>query len=245
MPILFQYLFITLGSIIILTIQKGVIIIILTERSGTVGVEVTMARLKDKEETILNAAFEVFSANGFTNASMKDIAVKAGLGKGTLYEYFQNKEDLFIQVVEVQLNYYFNEINSRICDKVTLREILNEIIKFTQEMIEEVEFIFKFMMFGQFFEMSSEAKQKFQEMMSNNRKEYMNLLRELFEKGSAEGVLREFDWQFAADLITEMIAAYCSFKEHLMGDCWLQQQKDLDRKKMVDFILNGLGAKTK
>lgn len=203
-----------------------------------------MARPKDKEETILNAALEVFIENGFTNASMNDIAAKAGLGKGTLYEYFQNKEDLFIQVVEVQVSYFFNEINNRISDKITLGEILNEIIKFTQETIEEVEFIFKFVMFGQFFEMSSEAKQKFHEMMSSNREEYINVLRKLFKKGSEDGVLREFDWDFAANFITEMIAAYCSFKEHIMGDCWLQQQKDLDRDKMVDFILNGIGAKT-
>lgn len=204
-----------------------------------------MARLKDKEETILNAAFEVFRANGFTNASMKDIAVKAGLGKGTLYEYFQNKEDLFIQVVQVKTSYFFNEINRRISNNITLREILNEIIKFTQETMVEAEFFFKFMMFGELFETSSEVKQKFHEIVLSNREESVNLLRELFEKGSADGILREFDWEFAANFIPEMISSYCNFKVHIMGDCWLQQQRDLDREKMVDFILNGLGAKTK
>jgi hypothetical protein len=29
-----------------------------------------------------------------------------------------------------------------------------------------------------------------------------------------------------------------------MGDYCLQEQKDLDREKMVDFILNGIGVKT-
>ncbi|EGW39580.1 TetR/AcrR family transcriptional regulator [Desulfosporosinus sp. OT] len=203
-----------------------------------------MARLKDKEETILNAAFEVFRANGFTNASMKDIAVKAGLGKGTLYEYFQNKEDLFLQVVNAKANDFFNEINARVSDKTSLGEILNEIIMITQETLEEVEFFFKFVMFAQFFEMSRDTKQEFHNIIMRNRREYMNLLRELFEKGFADGVLREFDWEFAANFITEMIAAYCCFKEHIMGDCWLQQQKDLDREKMIDFILNGIGAQT-
>lgn len=199
-----------------------------------------MARLKDKEETILNAAFEVFRANGFTNASMKDIAVKAGLGKGTLYEYFQNKEDLFIQVVKAKSSYFFNEINRRISDKSTLPEILNEIIKFTQETIEEAEFFFRFMVLGEFFEMSCEVKQQLYEMILSNREESIIVLRELFEKGSADGILREFDWEFAANFIPEMIGAYCNFKMHIMGNCWSQQQKDLDRKKMVDFILNGI-----
>ncbi|MCO5388245.1 TetR/AcrR family transcriptional regulator [Desulfosporosinus sp.] len=204
-----------------------------------------MARQKDKEETILNAAFEVFSENGFTNASMKDIAAKAGLGKGTLYEYFQNKEDLFIQVVKSKTGHFFNEINRRISDKMTLREILNEIIMFTQETLAETEFFFKFMVFGEFFEMSCEVKQKLYEMILSNREESVNVLRKHFEKGSADGILREFDWKFAANFIPEMIGTYCNFKMHIMGDCWSQDQKDLDREKMIDFILNGVGAKTK
>lgn len=203
-----------------------------------------MARLKDKEETILNAAFEVFRTNGFTNSSMKDIAAEAGLGKGTIYEYFQNKEDLFLQVVEAKLSHFFNEISRRIRDKITLREILNEIIKFTQETMEEAEFFFKFMMIGEFFEMSSQLKQRLFEMILSHREESVKVLRELFEKGSLDGTLREFDWEFAANLIPEMIGAYCTFKVHISGDCWFQQQKDLDREKMIDFILNGIGAKT-
>lgn len=202
-----------------------------------------MARLKDKEDTILNAAFEVFRANGFANASMKDIAMEAGLGKGTIYEYFQNKEDLFIQVVKAKLSHFFNEMNSRISDKITMQDKLNEMIKITQETVEEVEFLFKFMMLGQFVEMSNEAKQTLFEIFLSYREKYVNLMRELFEKGSADGILRDFDWEFAASLIPQMIGAYCNFKAHIMGDCWSQQQKDLDREKMIDFILNGIGAK--
>lgn len=204
-----------------------------------------MARLKDKEEIILNAAFEVFREKGFTNASMKDIAVKAGLGKGTLYEYFQNKEDLFIQVVKAKACDFFNKIKQRISSKITLQEILNEIIRVTQETIGETEFFFRFMVFGEFFEMSCEVKQQLYDMILNYREESMLVLRELFEKGASDGILREFDCEFAANFIPEMIGAYCNFKMHIMGNCWSQQQKDLDRKKMVDFILNGLGAKTK
>ena len=204
-----------------------------------------MARLKDKEEIILNAAFEVFRENGFTNANMKDIAVKAGLGKGTLYEYFQNKEDLFIQVVKVITRSIFDEINSRISDKITLQEILNEIIRFTQETIEEAGFLFKFMMFGEIFEMSSDVKQRLFAMILSSREESVNLLRDLFKKGFADGILREFDFEFAANFIPEMIGSYCISKVHIMDDCWSQQQKELDREKMIDFILNGVGTITK
>lgn len=202
-----------------------------------------MARQKDKEATIRNAAFDIFRENGFSNASMKDIAVKAGLGKGTLYEYFQNKEDLFIHVVQEKANHFFVEVNKRMTAKNELRDKLNEIIKITQETIDEIDFFFKFLMFGQFFDMNSDTKQKFKETILSNRENYMNLLRELFKKGAAEGVLREFDLEFVTNLTTEMITAHCCHEKHLLGDCWVQQQKDSDREKIVDFILNGITNK--
>lgn len=49
----------------------------------------------DKRTQILSGAREVFLERGFDGASMGDIAKAARVSKGTLYVYFQNKEDLF------------------------------------------------------------------------------------------------------------------------------------------------------
>ena len=49
-----------------------------------------------KQAEILHAAMKVFAARGIHNFRMIDIAVAAGLGKGTLYEYFQSKDDLIV-----------------------------------------------------------------------------------------------------------------------------------------------------
>jgi AcrR family transcriptional regulator len=42
----------------------------------------------------------VFAENGYTGATVADIAVRAGIGKGTIYEYFSSKEDLLFAVFE-------------------------------------------------------------------------------------------------------------------------------------------------
>lgn len=55
---------------------------------------------KDK---ILDAALEVFSEKGFHSATVDEIAEQAGLGKGTLYRYFANKETLFNELVRLRL----------------------------------------------------------------------------------------------------------------------------------------------
>lgn len=52
-----------------------------------------------KGEAILRAAMKVFSDKGFSGARIEEIARRASVGKGTVYEYFNSKDDLFEQVI--------------------------------------------------------------------------------------------------------------------------------------------------
>lgn len=56
-----------------------------------------------KQAAILEAGFEIFSENGFSDSRLDDVARRAGVAKGTLYLYFDSKEDLFKKVVEQSL----------------------------------------------------------------------------------------------------------------------------------------------
>jgi AcrR family transcriptional regulator len=55
-----------------------------------------------KRRQIVEGARAMFLAQGFDAASMNDIARAAGVSKGTLYVYFQNKEQLFQAIVELE-----------------------------------------------------------------------------------------------------------------------------------------------
>jgi AcrR family transcriptional regulator len=57
-------------------------------------------RQKDKKNQIIEAAAHVFAQKGYAGSSVADIAVKAEIGKGTIYAYFASKEDLFFAVFE-------------------------------------------------------------------------------------------------------------------------------------------------
>lgn len=52
-----------------------------------------------RRQAILDAALDVFIAEGFAAARLDDIAARAGVAKGTIYLFFSDKEDLFEQVV--------------------------------------------------------------------------------------------------------------------------------------------------
>jgi AcrR family transcriptional regulator len=54
---------------------------------------------EQKRMKILAAAAELFAAHPFHKVLLSDVAEAAGVGKGTLYIYFKNKEDLYLSVL--------------------------------------------------------------------------------------------------------------------------------------------------
>lgn len=53
-----------------------------------------------KRGQIIDGAKQVFMKMGFDAASMNDVTREAGVSKGTIYVYFQSKEDLFAALIE-------------------------------------------------------------------------------------------------------------------------------------------------
>ena len=56
-------------------------------------------RKEERPGDIIAAALAVFAEKGFAGARMEEIARRAGISKGTLYLYFETKEDMFRAVV--------------------------------------------------------------------------------------------------------------------------------------------------
>jgi AcrR family transcriptional regulator len=69
----------------------------MTDRLVKMGVKPMSPKIVDKQERkkqIARAALEVFAEKGFESASISQVARAAGIGKGTVYEYFGSKEEL-------------------------------------------------------------------------------------------------------------------------------------------------------
>ncbi len=69
-----------------------------------------MKLYKDKEILILNVAWDLFTEKGFHDTKISEIAKKAGIGKGTVYEYFISKEEL----VQEMIVYYVSESHRKL-----------------------------------------------------------------------------------------------------------------------------------
>ncbi len=68
-----------------------------------------------KKKDIALASLPVFS-KGFDNANIDQIAKAAGIGKGTVYEYFDSKQEIFQTAVEVWINQATKTIRSILSD---------------------------------------------------------------------------------------------------------------------------------
>ncbi len=67
-----------------------------------------------KRGDIVRGAADVFARTGYHESKMQDIADAADVGKGTLYEYFRTKEELFLAVYDEWMTEYENLIKSRV-----------------------------------------------------------------------------------------------------------------------------------
>jgi len=55
---------------------------------------------EDKRTQVFQAAVEEFAAHPFAQASVNRIVARAGIAKGSFYQYFENKQDLYLYVLE-------------------------------------------------------------------------------------------------------------------------------------------------
>ncbi|HSL43824.1 MAG TPA: TetR/AcrR family transcriptional regulator [Anaerolineales bacterium] len=56
---------------------------------------------EEKRETIVNAAVDEFAEYGLENASTNRIVKNSGIAKGSFYQYFEDKQDVFIYLLSV------------------------------------------------------------------------------------------------------------------------------------------------
>lgn len=81
-----------------------------------------------RRDAILTAALEEFSARGFAAARLEDMAQRAGVGKGTIYLHFRDKEALFRELVTTMLVPFIANIEAAPAVGLPIRAVLERLI---------------------------------------------------------------------------------------------------------------------
>lgn len=73
-----------------------------------------MRKNKPKYNQILDAAVEVIAENGYHSSQVSKIAKEAGVADGTIYLYFDNKEDILISLFQEKMGQFIEKIEDAI-----------------------------------------------------------------------------------------------------------------------------------
>lgn len=87
----------------------------------------------ERRQAILDAALDVFAAQGFAAARLDDVARQAGVAKGTLYLYFPGKEELFEQILKSVAGPVMSRVEALAAiDNIPANLLLAQILQFLQ-----------------------------------------------------------------------------------------------------------------
>ena len=93
-----------------------------------------------KRQLIMEAALQVFVEHGYEKTKIIDVARTAGIGKGTVYEYFESKEALFCCILEEYCEYYKEGVRKILSDlkDTGCQEKLLSVIRMEEELKDQV-----------------------------------------------------------------------------------------------------------
>jgi len=104
-------------------------------------------RAKRTRKKLKEAALDIFSEQSIDATTVEDITEKADVGKGTLYQHFNDKEEIVVTLVEEAVEHLIEYIRSYDSAPDTLEEMLEHLLnahyKFSEDAKEEFLLLFQ------------------------------------------------------------------------------------------------------
>ncbi len=154
----------------------------------------------EKRNLIIDVAANLFSEYGFHEVNMEIVAKKAGIAKGTIYNYFRSKEELYFAINETRLSKLISELEKKFQEQISVLDDLRGFV------IHVFMFLLKY---NDFFLIFQRTRLKKQQLKSKSLEEKIQRLKDLLEDILREGVekkiFKDLNTCFASDLILGMI----------------------------------------
>lgn len=113
---------------------------------GDFGITITVGEnLPEKVKAMYNAVWELLEEGADVNRiKVADITARAGIGKGTVYEYFSDKEELISSAILFWVSAVFYEIVSQIKKRESFEESIYFVLSFIEEKINQIDCFLKY-----------------------------------------------------------------------------------------------------
>lgn len=185
-----------------------------------------------KREKIIETAFELFSQKNYHEVMMEDVAKLTSVAKGTVYNYFRSKEELYFSIMKQRMEKLTGSLKEKIESESNSIDSLRSFITH----------LYLFMMkYQNFFLMYRKENLNKESDICTELKtqefELRNLLAGIIRTGETKGLFRQIDEDFAVNVILGGIfGAVQRGIDNIINDIEARKEKD----KIFDFVLHGL-----
>jgi TetR/AcrR family transcriptional regulator, cholesterol catabolism regulator len=160
------------------------------------GVPLTEEDQERRRHEIFHQVVPIFMKKGFQETSMQEIAAAAGLGKSTLYDYFQTKDEILVYFFEDQWNDVIEEAQKIAVQNCGADTRLRKIMEAYLESLQANKNLFLKLSVE-----SQRLKPESQKQIQDKRHAYQDMVRALIEEGIREGMFRPVNSLLAARLL--------------------------------------------
>lgn len=187
----------------------------------------------DKRDAILKVSAEIFSSEGFHKAKITKIAELVGIGAGTVYLYFKNKEAILEELFVRSWTRIENKlINMESITNMTSRQKITEIIGEIVDLASGNASVAK-MILHEYSFWSSGPSSKVNAVVSNSKELITRLIKQGMESSELNSKLKPEETTI---FIIGGVWYYLAFKSDALSECNLDELKS----SLVTFIFNGI-----
>ncbi|KIX15581.1 TetR/AcrR family transcriptional regulator [Dethiosulfatarculus sandiegensis] len=140
----------------------------------------------DKHRRIIQAALKVFARNGFYNSKVSEIARAAKVADGTIYLYFQNKDDILISLFEEEMAAILQKV------RLAMSDYDDPVEKLKQFALNHLRLVEEHKELAEIIQVEIRQSSKFmKEYKVIQFGEYLNLISDIVKEGQGKGVFRQ------------------------------------------------------
>ncbi len=155
--------------------------------------------MEDKRSRIHKAALDVFASNGFHETTVAEIALRAGVAKGTIYLYFASKADILIDVFRGYLDEILDFVDGLLDSAMSAPEILAAFVEKQKALLQQEPNLIRVLS-----RRSLQALSDGDEKMAEFNKYLLERISKVMKRAKEMGELRPFDIEMGACVLLAM-----------------------------------------
>lgn len=162
-------------------------------------------QIRNPRLQISNAALRLFISKGIRGTTTKDIARKAGVSEGTIYNYFESKDDLAYRLFIQYMDMFRDELEESASSVREPNEKLTKMIEAFFEFARKKPEAYDYIIVGHYTELNK---------MPYEKKKPIDLFIEVIGEGMNKGIFQESEINLRAAHITGMITRTIMFHKN-------------------------------